>query len=336
MALNAALKASDMRPIEWQEVLRAGMRREWELRRAEFFQGEPHRIPLTGIRLERIDLSGWDISFCDFTRSTLCEVNLTGANASDSLFRRAKLTGVNFSQANLELSTFSEAVGREINMAGANLHLVNLMKVNFGGFVASGARAEGCDFSAAQLCRANLENITAPDARLLNTDLSYANLRNCKMDGASFRLANLSDADLSSGSMTGADFTFARLLRSRFGGSDLTQSTFYACVLDGTDFRGAKMRGVIFERLQIDRANFDGADLDGAQVRSVTSEELKEVSQELRVMAEEKRNLREISGLSVELGDGTFNLLAPFSQAVAEETVAGDVDSLYNKKENKQ
>jgi hypothetical protein len=118
--------------------------------------GSPAKLNLSGVSLNKADLSNLDLSGANFS-----ETDLTRANLS-----RANLSGANLREANLFIANLHGAILRQANLSGAKLN-------------------------PAELGQADLS-----EADLSGADLSSADLSTTRIQGANFSGANLTDVYL--------------------------------------------------------------------------------------------------------------------------------------------
>ena len=147
----------------------------------------------------------------------------------------------------------------------------------------------------AQMSRRNLTGVSAPEAFLVNADLSFAmmiraqlpqadlrgatlgsaDLREAGLPGANLQGANLNSADLSGGNMEAvnfhkADLRGSRLFSANLRDADLTEADLRGVKLNAADLTGAKLSGANltganFYEAVLFRADLRGADLSGAE-----------------------------------------------------------------------
>lgn len=115
--------------------------------------------------------------------------------------------------------------------------------------------------------RANLCNADLAAAELSNVNLSRANLRSALLNGAMLASARLDEADLSFASLADAFASDAIARNANLQGANLINTFFNEAQLDGTNFLGAKMRGIYLQQASLINADLNSADLEQAKLQ---------------------------------------------------------------------
>lgn len=161
--------------------------------------------------LERIDLSGLDLTGLDFS-----DINLKGADFSGSNLKGAKFANSYLSDAN-----FSNAILEDCILIASNINFIN---INFDG--ASLFRADvnvlgiNCNFNNAYLTQANLSRSAFRDCTFEKAELQDTDVFRVKFTDCSFKDASLLGIDniAKVRSIAGCDFTGADYLDDDFAG----------------------------------------------------------------------------------------------------------------------
>jgi uncharacterized protein YjbI with pentapeptide repeats len=122
------------------------------------------------------------------------------------------------------------------------------------------APAQGVDWRRCFLDRRSFAGVdlTAAvlrDASLQRADLSRARMAQVDAPDARFTSANMEGVDLSDAILRGADFTRTDLRNATLARADLRQARFFSANLTGADLTDALLAG----------ADFNGANLSGAR-----------------------------------------------------------------------
>ena len=166
------------------------------------------------------DISGWDISGQDFTRSHLSASAAVGTDVSGANLQNAGVILVNFTQANL---------------SNTNLHSANLNRSNL---------------TSANLISANLENANLEQANLTGANFHSAILRNAKFNGATFANTDFTQAIVSGADLratTDTGFTSNQLYATgSYADQNLVNISFAENDLRGWDFSSQNISGADF------------------------------------------------------------------------------------------
>jgi uncharacterized protein YjbI with pentapeptide repeats len=165
-----------------------------------------------GAFLDRLDLSGFDLS---------------GSNLENASLRRTKLMGSNLSKANLRgawlhSAQLQGAILKEVHLEGAQLASTQMQGANLSGAYLQGAQLYRAHLQAALLLGAHMQGATLDQvdlrgALLLDVDALGIRVRNSNLQAVSFNNADLMGAifnveDIEN--LRGADFSRARLWHS--------------------------------------------------------------------------------------------------------------------------
>jgi uncharacterized protein YjbI with pentapeptide repeats len=137
---------------------------------------------LSGMRLDRADLSLANLSRAHFEETDLNDADLTLANLSGAQFRAAELMAADLSSANLS--------GARLHayLIKANFHQANLTGADLTDTVAGGA-----NFSEANLSKADLSGADLQECIFVKTNLCGANLTGALIYGISVWDVHLED-----------------------------------------------------------------------------------------------------------------------------------------------
>ena len=169
-------------------------------------------------------LHGLNLTACAFFKSDISQADLSHSNLMN-----ARLVSANLADSSLVHATLIEANLRASDLAGANL--------------------ENADLSRACLVRANLSNASMAGATLSQANLSNTIMRNASLSGAigvgaCFFGAVMHGAKIVDGKFAYVDFSQAELRDATLSISDFT----------GAFFGQADLRGAVFLRANLSRA----------------------------------------------------------------------------------
>ena len=174
--------------------------------------------------MNKLNLSGADLSNADLIGTNLENTDLRGANLENVDLRNADLRGARLENANLA----------NANLAGAILENVDLKEANL-----TGTNLQSARLSNANLRNTQLQNTNLITARLGNVNLRNAHLENANLTGARLENANLMSANLMGAILEGANFLNANLGDAKLGKANLKEANLAGADLGGTDLRGA-------------------------------------------------------------------------------------------------
>ncbi len=172
------------------------------------------------------------------------------------------------------LSFFPDLRGAQLS--GENLRGVDMTHAQVTGAVLDGAdlrdaRLSGVSMERSNLKGAKLEEATLDAARLNNADLRDASLQGASLKGTVLQGARLSaETNLKGARLEGADLRNVTLLEVPLTGGHIDSATrFDREGLRGANASGAVFHAMLFDGLDIRKANFRNAMLEGAIFRNV-------------------------------------------------------------------
>ena len=174
--------------------------------------------------MNKLNLSGADLSNADLVGTNLENTDLRGADLENVDLRNADLRGAKLENANLT----------NANMAGAILENVDLKEANL-----TNTNLEGARLSNSTLRNTQLQNANLMKARLGNVNLRNANLENANLTGARLENANLMSANLIGAILERANFLNANLGDAKLEKANLLDANLAGANLSATDLRGA-------------------------------------------------------------------------------------------------
>jgi uncharacterized protein YjbI with pentapeptide repeats len=188
--------------------------------------------------------AGQPLKGFDLTGADLRELDLRGANLDGAMMEAACLDGVDLTGASARGSVLAHATFEK-------------------------ARADDCDFSAANLgkarfvggsaCRANFKG-----AILWETDFTQAALRGAQLADVQAMYIKLAGADLSDAVLDELLLYQTDLTDTRLNGASLNGTQFFENTMAATNFGGAQGHRAVFLKVHGEGLFFDGADLTGA------------------------------------------------------------------------
>jgi uncharacterized protein YjbI with pentapeptide repeats len=237
---------------------------------------------LSGIRLRRNDLSGWNFAGQNLTRADFSHATLTGAVLSDADLSDVNLTDATLANADLSHANLTGADFRRAVLTGADLSHANLIEADFGlamlsgadlsDAVITGASFEGTTWSPEQLySTADYKNKDLSGIRLQGNDLTGWNFAGQNLARANFSDATLTSTDLSRANLTGVVFRRALLTSADLSHADLTGANVSDAMLTSTDLRQADLTGADFGRAILTNADLSDAVVTGTSFEGTTS-----------------------------------------------------------------
>lgn len=191
----------------------------------------------SGQKLDGMDLSGADLTYCDFRNASLKGANLSGCKIEYANFGNADLSGANF----------------------------------------TGAKGQRPDFTSANAGGANLEKAETPEALFVQANLNTANLKGISAKGANFYEANCARMAAPGAGLDEADFTRAKLDGADLSGARLAKATFLRAGGQGLNLKGAqaanlraeeaRLDGLVADEAVLTDATFENASLLNASLR---------------------------------------------------------------------
>ncbi len=255
---------------------------------------------LTNLRLNGLDLRGWD-----FSNQNLGSTVFSTAYIASASFANASINFTSFDKTNLTQQQLSSTASYRAH----DLHGISLALNSLYGWDFSNQNLSSANFLAANLTNANFSNavISGADFSTLpgNMGISYdqfrstANFRNRDLKHVKLVFNDLSGWDLSNMDLTAADFSTADLSRATLTGSTIlaaslgnitrfgfTPSQFYSTAsyqtrklggiqlfmddLTDWDFSNLDLTSADFHEANLTHARFDGAIIRGASFRQTT------------------------------------------------------------------
>jgi uncharacterized protein YjbI with pentapeptide repeats len=184
------------------------------------------RIDLQAKRLNKLDLSGLDLS-----------------NAN---LQSARINGTDLSKAKLDGAVLDQAWGLDADLTGASLKGASLFATQL-----MGAKVDGADLSnsriAADFSRASLKGAKfdhadlSADMKNQSMGLMRGVFKSADLEHASFRDANLARVVLDYAQLDNADLTGANLMGSELGGANLTGANVTGANFSGADVNSARL-----------------------------------------------------------------------------------------------
>ena len=179
-----------------------------------------HEVDLADVRFTRADLSE-----AVFMKCTVDRVSFAGANLTKTNFVETEGEGVSFLEATLTRAVF--ALGTKLPRAdfrGAKLLHTGMRDTGLVEADFSGATADDCDFSGADLTQAKMYRLHAERSLFVRTKLARADVRSAVLMSAVLQKAELHGADLRGANLFRADLAKVRGDKeTRFDDSYLVQ-----------------------------------------------------------------------------------------------------------------
>lgn len=205
----------------------------------------------TGIALnDEITFADKDLTLCDFSGSTIRNVNFRNAFMEDAIFTEAELTDLRMENAFLDTASFAVATIRNVSFTSSSLRDANFSDASISECTFDGCRLHGSIFASASLSNADfsragkLEHAVFDEAYLLNADLSGRDLSGATFSNADLHLSNLSAAVLPGADMSGANLSWADLSGAALNGADCSQADLSKADLTDASFSDAYLRDV--------------------------------------------------------------------------------------------
>ena len=131
-----------------------------------------------------------------------------------------------------------------------------------------------CDFSGANLKKAdlamsNLRGINFSNANLEKAYLFKTNLRGANLQNAILINTQFADSDLSNTNLTGVDGRFVNLNGVDLSHANLSNANLYNAALMSANMQNANLTGANLNLADLSYANLSGADLSGANMADV-------------------------------------------------------------------
>lgn len=241
-------------------------------------------LDLTGVDLSGLDLRGVDMRGTFLDNADLHGCDLRGADLWRAVACRADLTDARLDGAQVAEANFGRALLVRASLKGLRFERTVLTGADLTGAALDESRFEGSDLSEATLSGASLRGVEARSLMMLGVDLSRS-----KLDGAKLEKCNLLQCNLRGGSFDGITLTSCVLLSCDASGASFAGAradnlrVVKDCNLDGSNFRGASvkgatlretsMRGAVFAEADVSGSDFSGSDLTGASFFRATARE---------------------------------------------------------------
>lgn len=211
-----------------------------------------NRIILNGERIydaskkieSSVSVRGRDFRGAVFSRSDLSFADFTGSSLVEASFLGTRLQQARFGCAAKRLPTaLSEQLRTRASVTSCDEdHTTDLRGANFSEAQLQGASFDGSKLIGARFAKASMQGVTADGADLTATTFTYA-----RLESASLTKANLAAASLFSAQMQGANLADA----------DLSMASFLATQLQGANLKGARLENAVFSMARVYRAVID-------------------------------------------------------------------------------
>ena len=253
--------------------------------RLDFSNSNLTRVILKGSRLPSdTDFTGANLSYVDFTSSSIQGGEQLGYSHSLGRFNGANFTGANLAGFDLSVDYGTEKL--TANFTLANLSGAALQNLNYSDSTFSKANLSNANLSNANLTNANLSNANLSNANLQGTNLDQVNLSGVKsglIQGQPLNLdrswtqmggylvgpsANLSHADLSNTTLSNLNLSGTRLNYADLSGSDLTNTNLSLANLNFANLISTNLQSANLAQAHMDYADLDSANLSGANLTS--------------------------------------------------------------------
>lgn len=260
-----------------------------EILEARNDNGQVTALSFAGRDLTDGDLSGLNLSGCDFEEAILERVNFEGCNLQGARLNNAILTRSNLSKADLTGARCKGANFGLTNLEGANLSGTDLTEAVLGKANLTGASFERANLKGADLMEAVLENTNfasaaLPQCRFLKATLKNVHFENADLSQAVFIEGTLTDVDFSGSNLTsavflttvgtGVRFSKAKLENARFvNDASFVGADFSGVHAPTSNFRGANLQNSVWDGAFVERSDLSEANLEGANLRGLRARE---------------------------------------------------------------
>jgi uncharacterized protein YjbI with pentapeptide repeats len=206
------------------------------------------------------DLTGREITSCDFSFATMKNVKLPGAFGDETVaapkFNGTDLTNASMTNVQLRLADFSNATLQGAKLGRSTLH----------GAIMAGAKLQsdpGRSIVAADLSYCGMQDVDLSGAQLTETNLQYvylwgaAKVAKATMVKTRFDNAYLTGLDFQNvggKTLEGASFAGACLVAAKFQGTALTNVSLAGACLQGANFSNASLFGATLTNAAVARA----------------------------------------------------------------------------------
>ncbi len=198
-------------------------------------------------QLRGASLSGVDLN----------HVRLVGSVIHGSVFSKANLNGSCAALSRIKDSTFDGA-----SLAGADLSSATLWRVSFNGADLVNSRFKGAYGRGTVARKASMRNAILVISQWDQCDFSGADLERADLSSAHFQEGKLSGANLRGAKMQNISAERGDFTRANLQGANIEEGKLRYANLSGSDLRGA-----VLVRADLTGANLTGAKLAGSDTR---------------------------------------------------------------------
>ena len=188
--------------------------------------GDGERVPVVGVHLVDVDLSGAWLVGADFREATLTDTFFHNAAIINSNFRKATLTDASFHNAAIINSKFRKATLTDASFREATLTVTSFREAVLNGITFHEAKVKDSDFGTARITDAHFSGTI-----IINTHFAGARITNSR-----FAKADLAGVDFIEATIIGTRFTDASITSSYFGGVVFTHTSFNMATITDTSF----------------------------------------------------------------------------------------------------
>ena len=188
--------------------------------------------------------SSTDFSGCDFSNLKLDEINLSGFN----------LSNVDFSGSSLKNSILTN-----VNLDGANISNVDLSNSSLMNSIITNANLQesnltNADMRYTTLKNSNLNNVIMKNTNISNSNLEYVQIINSVISNSNLMYVNFEGADFKN-----SEISESELYRAEFPNTNFRDSNFLKNSIGKTNFKDADFSGAkIFEITPYSSEIFNG------------------------------------------------------------------------------
>ena len=141
---------------------------------------------------------------------------------------------------------------------------LNADGVSLRGLAAPNAELVDINLSKANLSRSNLQSCDLSNANLSYANLDTANLSQAKLSGANLSRANLGFANLSQTNLSSVNFSYANLICANLSQANLSGANLEPASLSGANLEGAYLTGANLRNAKVSDFELSDAFLEGA------------------------------------------------------------------------
>lgn len=164
-------------------------------------------------------------------------VNLSARNLSFSNFSNSSLINANLKDAKLQQSSFYHSQLQGIKLISTDLSKANLIGANLNGAIITNAKFDKANLIDVSMSDANLKFATFTGVQLDKSVLEKSNFINCKIDGANLAYSQFENTNFHNTKLNGSN-----LFKAKLSKSTLTNTTLQGCYLEGVDISGTIMK----------------------------------------------------------------------------------------------